>query len=320
MRESEFLDWLIRKSDLRGGAIAGVGDDCAVLPLESGRRKRELLLTTDTIVADIDFRCAALGGKRAATAPMSPEQVGRKALAISLSDIAAMGGRPVCALVALAVAPRVRFDAVKRMYSGMERLAVAHHLKIAGGDFSATAGPTVITTTVVGIVEGRGPVRRSGARPGDILLVTGALGGSILRKHWSFTPRIVEGLALRTRFCARAMMDISDGLVLDASRLAARSGVGVTIRAASVPVSADASRLARRTRRAPLEHALYDGEDFELLVAVEARRVPGLLRSWRFHVPLTPVGMLDKQPGIRILDPCGRLREVKPQGYEHRCS
>lgn len=317
MRELEFHKWLLARSASHRGALRGIGDDCAVIPLGGVRGGRFILLTSDTVVAGIDYHCPALGSSRSALARLTPAQVGRKALAISLSDIAAMGGLPVCAVVSLALPKATPSSVVKALYRGIEKVAAECRTTVVGGDYSETVGPSVITTSVLGFVEGAPPVTRAGARPGDVVFVTGTLGGSILRKHWAFTPRIAEGTALRTKFKATAMIDISDGLALDLWRLVRMSHVGATIFESSVPVSRDAVSLANRSGRTPLDHALHDGEDFELLFTLRPKMAERLTKHDGPGTRVTAIGRIERTPGLRIKRRTGEVHPLPPLGYEH---
>jgi thiamine-monophosphate kinase len=171
----------------------------------------------------------------------------------------------------------------------------------------------------------QGPLRRSGARPGDRIVVTGAFGGSILGRHFDFEPRVTEALALAKMFRLHAGMDISDGLALDLSRLAAESRVGAIVDTDRVPIHDDAFRLAERDGRTPLEHALGDGEDFELLLAVE----PNIAKSMLAHsarcapanaIPLTDIGEFTAEPGLWQRAAGGPVRPLTPSGWEHNLS
>jgi thiamine-monophosphate kinase len=317
MRELAFHNWLQANSDSRCGILKGIGDDCAVIPLGHAGDRRFLLFTTDTIVGGVDFHCPALGTPNSAAGRLNPRQVGRKALAVSLSDIAAMGGRPLCAVVSLALPRAASLDTVRALYRGLEQIAADFRTAVVGGDFSTSPGPTVITTSVLGSAEGAAPVSRAGARPGDVIFVTGSLGGSILHKHWAFTPRIAEGAVLRTMFRASAMMDISDGLALDLWRLTKMSGVGATIYEERIPISQHTKTLARRSGRAPLDHALHDGEDFELLFAMRPLMAEKLTRTKRLQTKVTAIGKIEAARGLRIMRRSGQVCALEPQGYEH---
>ncbi len=257
--------------------MAGIGDDTAVFSVSPSRYQ---LLTIDTIVEDIDFK------KNQA----APEEIGRKALAINLSDIAAMGGVPKFAVVSLTLPKKTSIRFVKGFYRGMQRLANQFHVSIVGGDLS---GGAKISSSValLGESEKKHTVFRKGAKSGDLIVVTGRLGGSILGKHLNFTPRVREG-AFLARHGVSSMIDISDGLWQDLGHLTAESGLSFVIEPAKIPVSSAALKEARGNRGRALLHALYDGEDFELLFTISATRFPALKRAWRrrFAVPLTVIG------------------------------
>ena len=171
-----------------------------------------------------------------------PRLIGRKALAVNLSDLAAMASQPIAAVIAIAL-PRVGIgsltplDLAKQLYEGLLPLAAEFDVALAGGDTNTHDGPLVISITALGTLTDRGPLTRRGGQPGDKLLVTGSLGGSILRHHFNFTPRIREAILLHERYELHAGMDISDGLALDLSRLADESGCGAVIRTDQLPIS-----------------------------------------------------------------------------------
>jgi len=198
----------------------------------------------------------------------------------------------------------------------MQRIASQFQVDVIGGDITSWKGKLAICTTVVGRDARLKPVRRSGARVGDALLVTGRLGGSLLGKHLRFTPRLREALFLNRNFKVHAMMDISDGLALDLSHILEESDVGAVLWAQSIPVSRAAQRLSRKSGKMPLEHALGDGEDFELLFALAPRDLPRLFKSWKFKVPLTQIGeVTDKGLKLELKD--GILKELEPVGWEY---
>src|SRR5581483_2766578 len=160
-------------------------------------------------------------------AEVGPHRVGRKAMAVNLSDIAAMGGRPVAAVVSLGLPRGSDTGTVaEELYQGLREAADAFDTAIAGGDTNSWAGGLVISVTLLGEPGPQGPILRSGARPGDWLIVTGALGGSILGKHLDFTPRVRQGLALQEHATLHAMIDVSDGLAADVHHLCEESACG----------------------------------------------------------------------------------------------
>ncbi len=182
----------------------GVRDDAAVLKLAA---LGDVVLTSDLLTEGVHFRLDEC----------TPQQVGRKALAVNLSDLAAMAARPITALVSIALPRQGASQLVRELYDGLLSLADQFQLTLAGGDTNSWSGPLVISVTLVGQVTEHGALTRCGAKPGDQLLVTGQLGGSILNKHLSFMPRVREALILNDRYTLSAGMDISDGLTLDAA-------------------------------------------------------------------------------------------------------
>lgn len=307
--EHQFVEWLSRHvKPLPRGAI-GIGDDAAVLPWPAAS---DVVITTDAISDHVDFELDAT----------DPQLVGRKALAVNLSDLAAMASRPIAALVSL-VLPRQGgagldcYHLAVELYRGILALAERHNVAIAGGDTNTCDGPLVVSITALGQPAPGGPLTRRGAQPGDCVLVTGRLGGSILGRHLRFEPRVNEALRLRERYELHAGMDVSDGLALDASRLAAASGCGVALRLDAIPISADAEQLARQSHKSPLEHALGDGEDFELLVAAPPDAAQQIVRDQPIDPPVTIIGHCVADAGLWQTDQRGELRPLAPTGYQH---
>jgi len=279
----------------------GIGDDCAVIP----PTRRQQLVTTDPVIhgRHFDNRVPA-------------RAVGAKLLKRNLSDIAAMGGRPLAAVISLALAPEVGVGWLRGFYLGLADCARRHRVRIVGGDI--TQGPRGFFgafLTLHGESAGR-LITRSGARAGDLIYVTGRLGGSLLGHHHKFTPRLAEGAWLAGRREVRAMMDVSDGLAKDLDSLTP-TGLVPALCEAAIPVSSAARRQAKRSGRAALHHALGDGEDYELLIVIRARadRVR-LERDWKKHfpgVPLTLIGTFVRRGKL----PTGALNLTHYRGYEH---
>ena len=282
----------------------GPGDDCALVRVG---RDRLAALTTDML----------LDGAHFDTRAMTPRQIGRKALAVSLSDVAAMGMEPAVAVVGVALNNASSMAFAKALVDGMARLATTFNVHIVGGDVTSWSAALAICTTVLGRTGQGKPVLRSGARPGHDVYVTGPLGGSILRKHWAFTPRVAEGLTLARTLGVSAMIDVSDGLSTDLAHVAEESGVGALIDAAAFPISAAARRLAKTTGRPPLDHALHDGEDFELLFTAPRSRRAQILAGKGLPTPPILVGQIERAPGLRLRGPGGNLQPLEPKGYEH---
>ena len=278
----------------------GIGDDCAVIP----PTKHHQLVTTDPVIYGQHF-----------DATVSPRAVGAKLLKRNLSDIAAMGGRPVAAVISLALGSNTRVRWLQEFYRGLASSARRHRVKIVGGDITqGPAGFFGAFLTLHGESTGRRVVTRSGARSGDSIYVTGTLGGSLLGHHYKFTPRLAEGAWLAGRPEVRAMMDVSDGLAKDLASLTP-AGLMAALPAAVIPISAAARQRALATQRTPLFHALCDGEDYELLVVVRSGAA-GFERSWRKRFPDLKLSCLGKFVRAGHL-PAGVLRLSDYHGYEH---
>ena len=303
--ERDLVQWLTQRIPSHPRLLVGLGDDAAIVRLPD---ESQLVATTDMLMDGVDFELTRHEARR----------IGRKALAVNLSDLAAMAAEPVAALVALAL-PRQGGEALaKELYEGMLPLAAEFDCPIAGGDTNSWDGPLVISVTAFGSVPPDRRWRRSGARPGDAILVTGSFGGSILGKHFDFAPRIREALWLAENAEIHAAIDVSDGLSLDLARLCEASGCGAVVLADRIPVSSAARELARTSgNRSALDHAYGDGEDFELILAVEPQSAEQLLAQEPLVTPLTRIGRFTAEAGLREQTQDG-LRELTIRGYEHR--
>jgi thiamine-monophosphate kinase len=313
--ELEFVRWLREHVPQYPRQRLGLGDDAAVLAM-AGRD--EVVVTTDLLTEGVDYYLAK----------DDPRRIGRKALAANLSDLAAMAARPLAAFVSLALpqnktAAGTPLELAISLYEGLLPLAAEYELAIAGGDTNTYDGPLVISVTVLGEVTNRGPLTRGGGRVGDWLLVTGALGGSILGHAFDFTPRVREAMLLHERYELHAGMDISDGLALDASRLAAESGCGALITLSSVPISQAAHELAANENgpsahnARALRHALGDGEDFELLLAAPPNAARQILSDQPLDCPITRVGELIAEHGLWQQAADGSPQPLEPTGWLH---
>lgn len=304
--ETEFLAWLRGQLPPHPCLRLAPGDDAALVALGS---RRECLVTVDMINDQVDFDLSQ----------DDPRRIGRKALAVNLSDLAAMAGRPLAAVIALALPREGALPLAKELYLGLLPLAEQYGVAIAGGDTNCWNGPLAIGVTLLGEAAARGPLVRSGARPGDWLLATGAFGGSILGRHFDFEPRVREALLLHERYDLHAGMDVSDGLSLDASRLAEASGCGVVLRLEDVPISVAAEQLAAQLGDGTnaLQHALSDGEDFELLLALAPDEARRLLGDQPLDAPLTAIGEFIAEPGLWALDASGKREPLPPRGWVH---
>jgi thiamine-monophosphate kinase len=299
--EFAFIDWLRRKTPAASRVLLGPGDDTAALAWPG---QAPCLVTTDMLLEGSCFLLAEAG----------PRRVGRKAMAVNLSDIAAMAGRPVAAVVSVGLPRTGGRELARELYLGLREVADAFDTAIVGGDTNSWNGPLAISVTLLGEATPPGPVPRSGAKPGDWLMVTGAFGGSILGKHLDFTPRIHEALALQATVRLHAMIDVSDGLAADVAHLCEESHCGAILRAEAIPIDPAARNM--NDGKSPLEHALGDGEDFELAFAVSAE-------DGRRLVDTQPA------PGVRIshlgefvenglwIEENGQRRPLPPTGYVH---
>jgi thiamine-monophosphate kinase len=307
--ELDFINWLSANLPRSPLLRVGIGDDAAVLAWQSDAN---IVITADAVTEGVDFLLDEV----------NPKLIGHKALGVNLSDLAAMAAEPVAAVVSL-VLPRngsrdlYALKLAQDIYLGMIPLAEAFNCTIAGGDTNTWEGPLVISITALGRTTPRGPLTRTGAKPGDALLVTGQLGGSILGRHLHVEPRIREALSLHERYDLHAGMDISDGLALDASRLATASRCGVAINLDSIPISPDALKLATTSGRSPIDHALGDGEDFELLLAAPPNVAEQILADQPLDIPLTRIGTFVEQPGLWQIDAQGATKPLPPTGYQH---
>ncbi len=304
MGEFAYIDWLRARTAAHPRVPVGPGDDCAVVRPAEGQ---PWLVTTDMLLDGSHFRLAEAGARR----------VGRKALAVNLSDIAAMGGRPTAAVVSVGLPRGADARALaEELYRGMRELADAFDTAIVGGDTNAWAGPLVLSVALFGEPGPQGPILRSGARPNDWLMVTGPLGGSILGHHLDFTPRVREALQLQAHAQVHAMMDISDGLAADAHHLCSESGCGAVLLADTIPIAPAAHTLG--DGRPALEHALSDGEDFELAFAVSADDGQRLLDLQPIPgARLAHVGIFTAERHY-LLEEGGRRWKLEPRGYVHR--
>jgi thiamine-monophosphate kinase len=207
----------------------------------------------------------------------------------------------------------------QELFEGMIPLAEKFGVTIAGGDTNSWPGGLVVSITLVGEPTSHGPLMRSGALPGDRILVTGAFGGSILGKHFDFEPRVAEALWLKQHYPIHAGLDVSDGLSLDLSRLAAESGCGAEIHLAQVPLAPAAHELAaqRRDGATALDHALGDGEDFELVLAVPPAAADEMLARQPLDCGLACIGQFVAEKGLWQIDSAGARTPLAPRGYQH---
>jgi len=303
--ENELIEWLAERftTDCKRVPI-GIGDDAAAVLMDN----QLVAITADMLLDGVHFDTHKHGYR----------QIGRKALACSISDCAAMACNPRAATVSLALNEKMSFDEAKQLYEGLAGIAGEFDCPVVGGDITSWPGKLAVDVAVLAEpMSPRGPIKRSTACVGDIIYVSGLLGGSLTEKHLSFTPRIelARGLALEPDL--HAMMDISDGLALDLYRLCEASRCNAELAGEQVDkvISDPARECSKKDGKSALDHALHDGEDFELLV------VGGYdLKHERFG--LTPIGRMitktsEDRSDIVIADPVGGQKHIKPTGYEH---
>lgn len=282
----------------------GIGDDAAVWRPSPGY---ELLLAKDVLMEGTHFLFP----------PATPELAGRKALAVNLSDIAAMGGTPRAALVGLAL-PRSRgADFARRVQAGVQQLADASGVLVVGGDTNIWDGPLVVSVTVLGEVAASSAWQRSGAQPGDVLCVTGPLGGSYPSgRHLRLSPRLDLVPLLRERVTIRAAIDLSDGLLRDVGHLLQGTAAGARLDASAIPIHPDVPASAPWLAR--LEQALTDGEDFELLLAVAPDDWQELRHDPILGQQVVSIGEISATAGLVVLDPQGAPLSFQRTGYQHQ--
>jgi thiamine-monophosphate kinase len=306
--EFALIDWIRQRERPRGGhwTRLGIGDDSAILRVNAGS---DLLVTTDMLMDGRHFRLDEDG----------PSAAGYKALGVNLSDIAAMAGVPRAAVVAVAL-PRANAATVaQQIYIGMRELAQRFDVDLVGGDTNAWDGPLVITITLLGEATARGAVRRTGAQPGDAILVTGPLGGSLFAgRHLRPQPRIAEALALQGAATLHALIDISDGLSSDLGHILTESGgLGAIVDEAAIPIHLDAQNMSQRDGSPALHHALNDGEDFELCLVVPPEEAARLVAAPPMPAVLYPVGVITDLPGLRLRTADGTLVPIESAGFDH---
>ncbi len=302
MREDEITGWFRQQRQLSPAEIPiGIGDDMAQIALERGA---SVLITTDMLLdgTHFDLQTATL------------EQVGYKSMAASLSDCAAMATIPLAAVVAVALPRGWSGRQLQELHAGVVFAADKYRCPLVGGDITSWTGDGrfAVCVSMLSKPGDKPPVRRNGAKVGDVICVTGSLGGSGRRKHLEFEPRVHEALRIVQIADLHAMMDISDGLSTDLNRICQPSGVGALIEAAAVPISEDA-----RTQTDPLGAALNEGEDFELLFTLSPDQWDQLRRQWDGPVPVTAIGGITNTGRREIRMPEGRTVELQPRGYDH---
>jgi thiamine-monophosphate kinase len=311
--EKSIIGGIRERTKRRSAVRLGIGDDCAALRIPSGH---EALVTTDLSLEGVHFRREW----------HTPEVIGHRCLTRGLSDIAAMGGRPIAAFLSLALPGGLPQSWVDRFFSGVLRLADAFHVTLAGGDIAQSPGGILADIVVVGSAHKGKAIPRSGAKPGDGIFVTGTLGGSAtalrllfsgrkLRpadfpQHFNPQPRIAVGEFLREKRLASVLIDLSDGLSTDLAHVCEESGVGAEIHAKAIPLA----HVGKPRRKIDLKSALHGGEDYELLfTAPPGKRVPTQIAG----VQVTQLGHITRGKRVILVNELGVGVELRPQGWEY---
>lgn len=280
----------------------GIGDDAAVVKIKS---RHELVVSTDTLIAGVHFFKGA-----------DPKHIAHKALVSNLSDLAAMGAKPLWYTLALTL-PQAEEDWLIRFSQGLKEYAEHFDVVLVGGD--TTQGPTlVITITVMGTVPQGKAITRSGAKPGDSIFVTGTLGDAGYALHgnqnYQATPRLKAGMSLQT--IASAMIDISDGFSADLNHILEASQVGATVELAHIPLSKPL--IQALPQKQALALALSAGDDYELCFTVPEKNLSKLEKnSPQLDCCYTRVGYIEAKPGLRAVDPDGKICDLNIQGFKH---
>lgn len=301
--ETQITEWFARQSKLAKEHFPiGIGDDMAQIKL---RPDGSVLVTIDMLLDGVHFNLQTATIK----------QVGYKAMAVGLSDCAAMATVPVCAVVSVALPGGFGGEELKQLHSGIALAGGKFGCQLIGGDITRWregAALFAISVAVLSRPTGTEPVKRSGAKPGDCICVTGELGGALKGKHLEFTPRVKEAIKLTNLVTINSMIDISDGLSTDLNHLCRQSGVGAVIEAEKIPISDDAKK-----GREPLASALNDGEDFELLFTLSEKECKRLLSQWTGPPAITQIGTTTEAGEVQIKMSDGRVADLQPQGYDH---
>jgi thiamine-monophosphate kinase len=292
--EQDFLAWITPRQKPGGLVERAAGDDLAVLRWPGD----ELLLAgVDQVLDTVHFDSRI----------HSPRDIGRKAMNRNLSDCAAMAALPAAALATVALPAGAGLEYAKELYLGIEQAGAAFDCPLVGGDTGSWAGKLAVTVTIFGRSAGVRPITRGSAQPGDTVYVTGALGGSLLGRHMNFEPRVHLARQLAQSARLSSMIDLSDGLSRDLRNICRCSGVGAILDADAIPIHPDAV-ITAKDGRTPLEHALHDGEDYELLLTcpLPVIPLPGLYK----------IGVITADTGIFLRDGTAQ-KPLEPLAWEH---
>jgi len=300
--EDEITEWFARQRKLSSTDFPiGIGDDMAQIQLAEDV---SVLITTDMLLDGVHFDLRQTTLK----------QVGYKAMAVSLSDCAAMATVPVAAVVSVAMPKGFGDKELKQIHAGIILAGDKYACPLVGGDITCWKGkePFAVNVAMLSRPAGNEPVKRSGAKVGDCICVTGDLGGAISGRHLNFEPRVKEAIKIAQMVKLNAMIDLSDGLSSDLNRICRASGVGAVINAGQIPLSQQTGKAEE-----PLSSALNDGEDFELLFTLAPRECQKLLSKWKGPLAITQVGTITGTKKMQIAMPDGSLHDLQARGYDH---
>lgn len=305
--EQSFVAWAKMRAHRLKQPKLGVGDDAAILAaIRNGDTVEDVVVTTDSLLDGVHFR----------TEEVSPRQIGRKAVLVNLSDLAAMGARPQAFFLSLCLPQSERVDAMAaEIFEGVCEVAEEFGIAVAGGDTNCWPGPLVVHGTAVGQTVQSEVWLRNGVQAEDLVVVTGPLGGSIEGKHLEFKPRFDVVEKLRGKSLVHAALDITDGLSTDLLRVCDASHCGAILDLDCIPVTEAARSQAANSGRSPAEHALGDGEDFELLLAIapedfeQCKQLVEPESLYACGVFTTRTGLWQKQGG--------KILQLTATGYTH---
>ncbi len=305
--------------------VRGIGDDCAVIELDDINC---LLLTTDLLVERVHFHKSW----------SSPHILGRKALAVNVSDIAACGGIPRDAFVSIAVPEDVELEWLEKFYQGMTSLAREFDINVLGGDTTRSRSDLVINVALTGVVPQDEVLLRNTAQPGDIIVLTGPTGQSaagceillhqhqipdrlaepLTKAHLDPRPHVKEGRFLATSHCCSAAIDVSDGLSSDLGHICSQSGIGALVYEDKIPLTEALRSACRHMGRDPLDWALHGGEDYVLIAAIKEASLSRLEDDAKHQgIDLFRIGILKEKPGIKIVRRSGITEDVPARGWNH---